>query len=156
MCFGNVDLVDCGFIFGRQKAKKNKSQYITFGFASIRMGVIMNDKVMVIVSTWGDKLPKSAPLLLQERLQKLPEDKLSHLSLIQLKDPIVGLVLGVCLGIVGADRFYKGDIVLGVVKFLLCWLTFGIWAIVDLFLVWKGIKQDNLNKISHQLMMFGV
>ena len=79
----------------------------------------MNDKVMVIVSTWGDKLPESAPLLLQERLQKLPEDKLSHLSLIQLKDPIVGLVLGVCLGIVGADRFYKGDIVLGVVKFLL-------------------------------------
>lgn len=116
----------------------------------------MNNKAMIITSVWGGKLPDNAALVLQERLAKLPEDKLSSLSLIQLKDPVVGLILGLFLGLLGADRFYKGDTVLGVVKFLLCWLTFGIWAIVDLFLVWKGIKQDNLNKISDQLMMFGV
>lgn len=113
------------------------------------------DSNMILMSM-QDKLPDNAALVLQERLTKLPEDKLSSLSLIQLKNPVVGLILGLFFGLFGADRFYKGDIVLGVVKLLLCWLTFGIWAIVDLFLVWKGIKQDNLNKISNQLMMFGV
>ncbi|MCX2716898.1 TM2 domain-containing protein [Helicobacter sp. MIT 21-1697] len=116
----------------------------------------MNDKAMMMIATWADKLPDNAALILQERLEKLPEEKLSSLSLIQLKNPVVGLVLGLFLGILGADRFYKGDIVLGIVKLLLCWATLYIWAIVDLVLVWKGIKQDNLNKISNQLMMLGI
>lgn len=67
--------------------------------------------------------------------------------MIKLKSCVVGLLLGLFLGGLGADRFYKGDIGLGVVKLLFCWLTFGIWAIIDLFLVWKGIKRDNLEKI---------
>lgn len=106
---------------------------------------------MIIISTWADKLPNNAVLILQEKLEKLPEEKLSTLQFIQLKDPIVGLILGVCFGIFGVDRFYKGDIGLGIVKLLLCWATLGIWAAIDLFLVWKGIKQDNLTKIQFNL-----
>lgn len=72
------------------------------------------------------------------------------------------MVLGWSLGICGADRFYKGDIALGIAKlalFLVGCITVAIgiggllifaaliWSFVDLFLVWKGIKQDNLDKI---------
>ncbi len=89
----------------------------------------MNDKAMIIFSTWADKLPENASLILREKLEKLPKEKLSALSFIQLKDSIV----------------------VGIVKLLLCWATLGIWALIDLFLVWKGIKQDNLTKIQLNL-----
>lgn len=111
----------------------------------------MNDKAMIMISNWGDKLPDNAVLILREKLERLPEDKLSALSFIQLKDPIIGLVLGIFVGVFGIDRFYKGDIGLGIVKLLLCWATLGIWALIDLFFVWKGIKQDNLAKIQLNL-----
>ena len=72
------------------------------------------------------------------------------------------MILGLFLGAFGVDRFYKGDIGLGIAKlalFLVGCITVAIgiggllifavwiWAFVDLFLVWQGIKKDNLNKI---------
>lgn len=72
------------------------------------------------------------------------------------------MILGLFLGAFGIDRFYKGDIGLGIAKLITwlvgvvtIWIYIGglilfilwIWCIVDWFLVWKGIKKDNLNKI---------
>ena len=87
------------------------------------------------------------------------------------------MILGLFLGAFGADRFYKGDIGLGIAKpallliaiivwviaiivvesshdifvsfFIIGYLMLfavWIWSFVDLLLVWKGIKQDNLKK----------
>ncbi|MBZ8006056.1 TM2 domain-containing protein [Campylobacter sp. RM9332] len=126
------------------------------------------------------------------------EDKqidINKLSEIKLKEPKIGLILGIFFGILGADRFYKGDGFLGFIKFILffishfcllfvlhiplamlfysgpdappppfilqskiylnivafsfilIWFIFIIWVILDWFLVYRGIKKDNLQKI---------
>nr|WP_260602044.1 TM2 domain-containing protein [Campylobacter fetus] len=79
-----------------------------------------------------------------------------------MKNPLIGLILGVLFGGFGVDRFYKGDVILGIAKLvpaIIGWITVLIfigyifliivfvWVIADFFLVYKGIKQDNLNKI---------
>lgn len=93
-----------------------------------------------------------------------------------LKSPMVGLVLGFLFGWLGVDRFYKGDVWLGIFKILLCilpvFLVMGaarngnddlagfaslimcagiVWCIADLFLVYMGIKKDNFKKIMASL-----
>lgn len=105
-----------------------------------------------LLALWQDKIPADGVYMLRESLEKIDESKLSNLYMVQLKNPIVGLVLGIFIGVFGADRFYKGDIGIGVAKLLICWITFGIWWLVDLFLVWQGIKKDNLNRINQAIM----
>lgn len=107
--------------------------------------------IAILMNVWQDKIPAENVLVLQQSLENVSDDKVGALSAITLKSPIIGLVLGWFFGMFAADRFYKGDIGLGVAKLFLGWLTFGIWAIIDLFLVWKGIKRDNFNKIMQNL-----
>ncbi len=73
--------------------------------------------------------------------------------MIQLKSPVVGLLFGA----LGVDRYYTGDVGLGIGKFLSAFIFVGfIWAFVDLFLIWKGIKKDNFEKVNSQLLLCGV
>lgn len=109
------------------------------------------EQAILLMNSWQDKIPSDQAYLLQRQLEEVNEKQLYSLSSIALKSPIVGLILGIIFGVLGVDRFYKGDIGIGIVKLCLCWLTFGIWWAIDLFLVWKGIKQDNLRKISQAL-----
>lgn len=109
------------------------------------------EQAIFLMNAWQDKIPADQAYLIQRQLEDVDEKQLYSLSSIQLKSPIVGLILGFFLGVFGIDRFYKGDIGLGIVKLCLCWLTFGVWWAIDLYLVWKGIKQDNLRKISQAL-----
>lgn len=106
---------------------------------------------LMLLSSWNDKIPSESAFMLQNQLENIDEKSVVALSMVPLKEPFIGLLLGIFLGVFGIDRFYKGDIGLGVAKLLFCWLTFGIWWLVDLFLVYKGIKQDNLQKIMQAL-----
>lgn len=83
------------------------------------------------------------------RIDKVPYDKIINLIAIELKSPLLGLILGLLFGGLGIDRFYKGDIGLGILKFLSMFILIGfIWVIVDLFLVYKGIQKDNFMKLN--------
>ncbi|MGC8842521.1 MAG: TM2 domain-containing protein [bacterium] len=61
------------------------------------------------------------------------------------KDRTIALILSVLLGAYGVDRFYVGDITLGIIK-LLTLGGFLIWWIVDLFLIMGRADEYNRQK----------
>ena len=60
----------------------------------------------------------------------------------QRKDPTAALLLSLFLGVLGVDRFYVGDIGLGVAK-LLTGGGFFIWVIIDWFLIRNATAAKN-------------
>ncbi len=75
------------------------------------------------------------------------------LTTIQFKNPTTGLICGLLGGGIAVDRFYKGDIGLGIAKIAsVCILVGFVWVVADLFLVPKGIRKDNLDKLNMMLM----
>lgn len=130
----------------------------------------------ILLLKWGERIPKEALFLLRVSLEKLQESAFLPLANISLKDPLKGLVFGIFFGSFGVDRFYKGDIWIGILKiflhliFAILCLSLGsdenftleewgdlislyiviVWffASIDGFSVYRGIKKDNLQKIQ--------
>ena len=51
-------------------------------------------------------------------------------------------ILSFFLGGLGIDRFYLGNIGLGIAKLLLGWLTLGIWPLIDFIVILVGAAHD--------------
>ena len=89
---------------------------------------------------------------LRERLAQLDDSQANQvIAAADVKNPTTALILSIFLGTLGVDRFYIGHIGLGVAKLLLAWLTFGIWTIVDWFLIINATKKANLVAINNAL-----
>ncbi|MBX1866722.1 TM2 domain-containing protein [Campylobacter coli] len=112
----------------------------------------------------------------KDKIETLSDETLFRFWYLELKNPIIGLILGVVPAFILSgltfDRFYKGDMGLGFAKMamwafifiglliagffdsssmLVVWIfnivALFIWNILDFFLVWQGIKNNNLAKI---------
>ena len=68
------------------------------------------------------------------------------LHAIQFKDPTISLILSLLIGGWGIDRFYIGDTGLGIGKLITCG-GFGIWAIIDWFLIMSSTREKNLTRL---------
>ena len=99
----------------------------------------------------GDHIPAANLFTLRQMLADTQADEhdLTTASM-QFKDPTVALVLSILLGGVGADRFFVGDIGLGVVKLLTCG-GLGIWWLIDIFLIMDITKRYNWNLLCNFL-----
>ena len=73
-------------------------------------------------------------MILGQQLQNMSPAQLLAVTSKEYKNPTLALVLSVFFGHFGVDRFYVGDIGLGIVK-LLSLGGFGIWWIIDLFVI---------------------
>lgn len=96
-------------------------------------------------------LPVESLPMLRERLATLNDQQATYVLSTELKSPVVALVLSIFLGYLGVDRFYIGQIGLGVAKLLLSWATFGIWPLIDFFLIMNATKRVNLEKLNQAL-----
>jgi hypothetical protein len=62
--------------------------------------------------------------------------------LVSPKSRTVAVILGFFLGGFGVDRFYLGNIGMGVAKLLLGWATAGIWPLIDWIIILVGSAHD--------------
>lgn len=90
--------------------------------------------------------PQEKILFLKEKLLNLNEKQFSLLYSLELKDPIILLIVSIFLGSFGIDRFMLGDTSLGVLKLITCGGC-GVWALVDWILMMDKTKEHNFNKI---------
>jgi TM2 domain-containing membrane protein YozV len=86
---------------------------------------------------------------LRERLMQIDDFKLIQLQG-KMKDPTTMLIVSIVGGHFGIDRFMIGDVGLGVAKLLTCG-GFGIWTIVDMFLIMGRTRERNLQEL-HQIL----
>lgn len=101
----------------------------------------------------ASNLPTESIPMLHQRLSQLTETQQAGLFSVELKSPTIALVLSLFLGSFGVDRFYIGNIGLGVAKLILSWWTLGIWQIVDWFLIMGATKRANLMKLEMAISM---
>ena len=87
---------------------------------------------------------------IRERLLQMDESKWVMIQSLQFKDPTVSLILSILIGTLGVDRFFIGDTGLGIGKLLTCG-GFGIWAIIDWFLIMGATKAKNMEKLQQML-----
>ncbi len=93
----------------------------------------------------GHHLPQ-----IRERLLQADESKWSMIQMAQYKDPTISLIVSVIAGQLGIDRFLIGDVGLGIAKLITCG-GFGIWWIVDFFLIMGATKEKNIMKLQQVL-----
>jgi TM2 domain-containing membrane protein YozV len=87
---------------------------------------------------------------IRDRLLALDDSKWPLIQTLQFKDPTMALIIGIFAGNFGIDRFYIGDTGLGIAKLLTCG-GFGIWAIVDWFLIMGATREKNMEKMQQAL-----
>ena len=96
----------------------------------------------------ADKFPKESLSFIEQKLHTLSQEKQIDLQNITLKDPTLALLLSFFFGTFAIDRFYIGNITLGILK-LLTIGGCGIWTIIDWFIMMKITRQQNLEKFKN-------
>ena len=100
------------------------------------------DFVQQYIMANANFFPEGSVNELGARLSKLSQNQFNAIQGIQLKDPMIMLLLSLFLGGWGVDRFLLKEIGLGVVKLLTCGGC-GIWTIIDWFLIMNKTREFN-------------
>ncbi len=79
---------------------------------------------------------------IRQRMLELDDSRWITLQSLQFKDPTTSLLISIFVGYLGIDRFYIGDVGLGIGKLLTCG-GFYIWTIVDWFLIMDATRDKN-------------
>ena len=83
---------------------------------------------------------------IRDKLLGMDDSKWILIQSLNLKDPTTILIVSLIAGYLGIDRFMLGDTGMGVGKLLTCG-GFGIWAIVDWFIIMGRAREVNFEKI---------
>lgn len=84
---------------------------------------------------------------IRERLLAMDDAKWPLVQTIQFKDPTISLIVSLLAGGFGIDRFLIGDTGMGIGKLITCG-GFGIWAIIDWFLIMGATREKNIAKLN--------
>lgn len=79
-------------------------------------------------------------------LEMVPDSAAIEILGSEFKKPTFAQVFSVIGGHIGLDRFYLGQTTLGVIKLVTCG-GFGIWTLVDLFIIMNAARSCNADRI---------
>lgn len=106
-----------------------------------------SSRVDAFIMTNNKHFPEDSLSMIREKLMNISDDKFNTIMCTRFKDTTISLVLSILLGSYGIDRFYLGQVGLGVAK-LLTLGGCGIWAIVDWFLIMGKTRDINLETLN--------
>lgn len=88
---------------------------------------------------------------IRQNMLSANEVKWISVSHMKFKNPTIMLIVSIFLGAFGIDRFLVGDIMSGAIK-LITGGGFGVWYIVDWFLIQGIARKKNYQKLMKVLM----
>lgn len=104
-------------------------------------------KVDMFIMTNGKFFESHQLPAIRERLIQMDDSKWVFISTLSFKDPTTSLIVSLLAGHFGVDRFMLGDTGMGIGKLLTCG-GFGIWTIVDWFLIMGATREKNLQLLA--------
>lgn len=102
-----------------------------------------------LLALYGNRLPIESMEMIRKRLIEM-DYSIASIRMAQFKDPTMALILSVLVGSLGVDRFYIGDVGLGVGKLLTCGGAY-IWWLIDIFMIQDATRKKNME----MFLMFG-
>lgn len=106
-----------------------------------------SQKVDMFIMANGKFFESHEVPVIRDQLLALDDSKWSVVQTLQFKDPTTSLIISLLGGQLGIDRFIIGDTGLGIGKLITCG-GFGIWAIVDWFMIMGATREKNLKKLQ--------
>ena len=106
-----------------------------------------SSRVDAFIMANNKHFPENSLSMVREKLMNISDDKFNTIMCTRFKDTTISLVLSILTGSYGIDRFYLGQVGLGVAK-LLTLGGCGIWAIVDWFLIMGKTRDINLETLN--------
>lgn len=107
-------------------------------------------KVDMFIMTNGKFFEGHHLPMIRERLVQLDDSKWGVIQTLQFKDPTTMLIVSLLGGALGIDRFMIGDTGIGIGKLLTCG-GFGIWSIIDWFMIMPATREKNMGSIQQHL-----
>ena len=107
-------------------------------------------KVDMFIMSQTGKFPPEQLMMIRERLMCMPDDRWMVVNSIPYKDPTLALILSILLGSFGIDRFYIGDVGLGIGKLLTAGGC-GVWTIIDWFFIMKATREKNFQMLMQMM-----
>lgn len=128
----------------------------TFSFDSqireTRRPGLTEQQVEQLIAAYGERVPISCLSSLREMLLSTTMSYSEvQVVLMQMKDPIISLILSIVVGYLGIDRFYVDDIGLGIIKLITCGGLY-IWWLVDMFLIMGKTRMRNYELLTQVLL----
>lgn len=87
---------------------------------------------------------------IREKLIQMDDSNWGLVQTLQFKEPTTSLIISLLAGSLGIDRFMIGDTGLGIGKLITCG-GFGIWAVIDWFLIMGATREKNMAKLQQVL-----